>query len=104
MYVCVKAGLLLDDCSFGAPCCCEHDPGGEADSQVLLLQAQQLGTVLQRLTRLVLDGAATWKTKRRANISPSDASRTKRRGEIRASESRFTLTAAAFSAGQNTYF
>lgn len=64
--VCVR--LLLDDCSFGAPCSCEHDSGGEADPQVLLLQAQQLGTVLQRLTRLVLDDTATWKTRRRAKI------------------------------------
>lgn len=53
------AGVLLDDCSFGAPCCCEHDPGGEADPQVVLLQTQQLGAVLQCLTRLVLDGAAS---------------------------------------------
>lgn len=64
-------GLLLDDCSFGAPCCCEHDPGGEADSQVLLLQAQQLGAVLQSLTGLVLDGAAACETRRRANIKHS---------------------------------
>lgn len=71
-------GLLLDDCSFGTPCCCEHNPGGEADPQVLLLQAQQLGTVLQRLTRLVLDGAATWKTKRRAKNQPPRAIRTKK--------------------------
>lgn len=57
MHVCVR--LLLDDCSFGAPCCCQHDPGGEADPEILFLQAQQLGTVLQRLARLVPDGAAT---------------------------------------------
>lgn len=59
-----SAGVLLDDCSFGASCCCEHDSGGEADPQVVLLQTQQLGTVLQCLTRLVLDGAASWKTMR----------------------------------------
>lgn len=59
-----SADVLLNDCSFSAPCCCEHDSGGEADPQVVLLQTQQLGTVLQCLTRLVLDGAATWKTMR----------------------------------------
>lgn len=68
--VCVCVRLLLDDRSFGAPCCREHDPGGEADPQVLLHQAQQLGAVLQRLTRLVLDGAAACETRRRAE-SPS---------------------------------
>lgn len=66
---CVCVCLLLDDRSFGAPCCREHDPGGEADPQVLLHQAQQLGAVLQRLTRLVLDGAAACERRRRAESS-----------------------------------
>lgn len=53
-------GHSLDDCAFGAPCSGEHDPGGEADSQVVLVQAQELGTVFQSLTGLVLQNAATW--------------------------------------------
>ena len=69
-----KAEPLLDDCSFGAPCSCEHHPGGEADSQVVLLQAQQLGTVLHRLTRLVPDGAAACKTRRRADMREATCS------------------------------
>lgn len=59
--MCVCLSLLLDDRSFGAPCCCQHGSAGQADPQVVLLQAQQLGAVLQRITRLVLDGAAAWK-------------------------------------------
>lgn len=51
--------LLLDNCSFGAPCRREHDPGGEADAQVVLVQAQQVSAVLQGLARLVLQDAAT---------------------------------------------
>ncbi len=53
-------GHSLDDCAFGAPCSGEHDPGGEADSQVVLVQAQELGAVFQSLTGLVLQNAATW--------------------------------------------
>ena len=58
---------LLDDCAFGAPCCREHDPGGEADPQVLLVQTQQLRTVLQSLTGLILQDAAAWFTERRGH-------------------------------------
>ena len=47
-------GSLLDDCAFGAPCCGEHDPGGEADPQVFLVQSQQLSAALQRLGGLAL--------------------------------------------------
>ncbi len=53
-------GHSLDDCAFGAPCSGEHDPGGEADSQVIFFQAQELGAVFQSLTGLVLQNAATW--------------------------------------------
>lgn len=60
--------FLLDHRSFGAPCCREHDSAGETDPQVLLLQAKQLSAVLQRLTRLVLDGAAACKTRKRAKL------------------------------------
>lgn len=52
-------GHSLDDCAFGAPCSGEHDPGGEADSQVVLVQAQELGAVFQSLAGLVLQNAAT---------------------------------------------
>lgn len=27
-----SANVLLDNCAFGAPCCCKHDPCGEAHS------------------------------------------------------------------------
>lgn len=27
-----SASVLLDNCAFGAPCCCKHDPCGEAHS------------------------------------------------------------------------
>lgn len=50
--------FLLYNRSFGAPCCCEHDPGGEADAQIILVQAQQVGAVLQSLARLVLQDTA----------------------------------------------
>lgn len=67
--VCVSdRSFLLDHRSFGAPCCREHDSAGETDPQVLLLQAKQLSAVLQRLTRLVLDGAAACKTRKRAKL------------------------------------
>lgn len=51
--------LLLDNCSFGAPCCGKHDPGGEADPQIIVVQAQQVGAVLQGLAGLILQDAAT---------------------------------------------
>lgn len=58
-------GHSLDDCAFGAPCSGEHDPGSEADSQIILIQAQQLGTIFQSLTRLLLQNAATWHQNKR---------------------------------------
>lgn len=51
--------FLLDNCSFGAPCCSEHDPCCEADPQIVLVQTQQISTALQSLSGLILQNTAT---------------------------------------------
>lgn len=46
--------FLLDNSSFSAPCRREHDPCCEADLQIILIQTQQIGAVLQSLSGLIL--------------------------------------------------
>lgn len=50
---------LLDNRAFGTACCREHDSGREADAQIVLVEAQQVSTVLQRLAGLILEATTT---------------------------------------------
>lgn len=69
--MCGAKGLvfLLDNCSFSAPCCCEHYSGGEADPQIVLVQTQQISAVLESVARLVFQDTATWQRHRFYHMS-----------------------------------